>query len=110
MQHKSLTDRQRYWLEHIQSQNKPGMRMSEYARENKFPVRAMYDAKKALVSKGVLPRSRASYTARFESVQIVAPSPQSEWRITLPNRAVVEFSGTPDEQTISTVLKNTARA
>ena len=109
MQHKSLTERQRYWLEHIQSWNTSGMRMSEYAREQNFPVRAMYDAKKALVSKGVLPRSRASYTARFESVQIVASSPQSDWRITLPNNAVIEFSGMPDEQTLVSVLKNAAR-
>jgi len=110
MQHKPLTERQRYWLAHIQSWNKSGMRMSEYAQEQSFPVRAMYDAKKALVSKGILPRSRASYTARFESVQIVEPSPLSEWRITFPNNAVVEFSGMPDEQILVSVLKNTALA
>jgi len=84
--------------------------MSEYAREQNFPVRSMYDAKKALVSKGILPRSRASYTAQFESVQIVVSPPQSEWRITLPNNAVVEFSGMPDERTLASVLKNTALA
>jgi len=110
MQHKPLTERQRYWLEHIQSWNKSGMRMTEYAREQNFPVRALYDAKKSLVSKGVLPRSRASYTARFESVQIIEPLPLSEWRITLPNNAVVEFSGVPDEQTLASVLKNAAQA
>ena len=59
MQSKELTVRQRYWLEHIQSWNKSGKRMSEYAREQNFPVRAMYDAKKMLVNKGILPRSRA---------------------------------------------------
>jgi hypothetical protein len=56
MQDKPQTERQRYWLEHIQSWNKSGKRMSEYARDQGFPVRAMYDAKKALVQKGILPR------------------------------------------------------
>ncbi len=60
MQSKSLTERQRYWLEHIQSWNKSGKKMTVYARDQDFPVRAMYDAKKALVEKGILPRTRSS--------------------------------------------------
>lgn len=109
MQDKPLTERQRYWLEHIQSWNRSGKRMTEYAREQDFPVRAMYDAKKTLVNKGILPRSRASYSARFEQVQIIESSSESEWRIALPNGAVVEFTGSLNEQTLSTVLKTAAR-
>ena len=110
MQKKPLTERQRYWLEHIQSWNESGMRMSEYARDQGFPVRAMYDAKKALVKKGVLPRSRASYTARFERVQIIESSVESEWRIALPNGSVVEFTASFDEQVLGMVLKTAAQA
>ena len=110
MQKKPLTERQRYWLNHIQSWNESGMRMSEYARDQNFPVRAMYDAKKALVKRGILPRSRASYTARFEQVQIIDSSAESEWRITLPNGSVVEFSASFDEQILRTVLTAAAQA
>ena len=112
MQHKPLTERQRYWLEHIQAWNKSGKRMSEYAKDQNFPVRSMYDAKKALVKKGILPRSRSSCTdtTRFEQVQIIEPSNESEWRITLPNGAAVEFTASLDEQTLSTVLKTAIRA
>jgi len=63
-----LTERQRYWLEHIKSWNKSGKRMSEYAREQDFPVRAMYDAKKTLVEKGILLRSRSSSSTHFHQV------------------------------------------
>ena len=110
MQHKPLTERQRYWLEHIQAWNKSGKRMSEYAKDQSFAVRSMYDAKKSLVSKGLLPRTRTSYSPRFEQVQIIEPSNESEWRITLPNGAAVEFTASLDEQTLSTVLKTAIRA
>lgn len=114
MQDRPLTERQRYWVEHIQSWNKSGKRMTAYAREQNFPVRAMYDAKKTLVKKGILPRSRTSYSSmRFQQVQIIETSNESDresaWRIALPNGAVVEFTGSLDEQTLSTVLKTTAR-
>jgi len=110
MQKKSLTERQQYWLDHIQSWNESGMRMSEYARDQNFPVRAMYDAKKTLVKKGILPRSRTSYTARFEQVQIIKSSAANEWRIVLPNGSVVEFSTSFDEQVLRTVLTVAAQA
>ena len=110
MHHKPLTERQRYWLEHIQAWNKSGKRMSEYAKDQNFPVRSMYDAKKTLVNKGILPRSRSSYTARFEQVQIIESSSESEWCITLPNGVAVEFTASLNEQTLSTVLKTAIRA
>jgi hypothetical protein len=110
MQGKELTVRQRYWLEHIQSWNKSGQRMSEYAREQNFPVRAMYDAKKTLVKKGLLPPSRSSYSStRFDPVQIIESSNESQWRVALPNGTVVEFRALLDEQTLNTVLKIAAR-
>jgi len=110
MQKKPLTERQRYWLDHIQSWNESGMRMSEYARAQNFPVRAMYDAKKTLVKKGVLPRSRSSHTTRFEQVQIIESPAESEWRIALPNGSVVEFSASFDEHVLGSILKVAAQA
>ena len=110
MQKKPLTERQRYWLDHIQSWNESGMRMSEYARAQNFPVRAMYDAKKALVKRGLLPRSRISHAARFEQVQIIESSTESEWRIALPNGSIVEFSASFDEHVLGKVLRAAAQA
>lgn len=83
--------------------------MSEYARDEDFPVRAMYYAKKTLVQKGILPRTCASYTTRFEQVQITEVSSESEWRIVLPSGAAVGFSTSLDEQTLSEVLKSATR-
>ena len=110
MQDQVLSERQRYWLEHVQSWNQSGMRMSEYAKDQGFAVRSMYDAKKALVKRGLLPRSRSSYTTRFEQVQIIESSAESEWRVALPNGSVVEFSASFDEHVLGKVLRAAAQA
>ena len=53
-----LTEHQRYWLERIQGCEASGKSITAYAAEHGFPVRSMYDAKKVLVRKGVLPRTQ----------------------------------------------------
>jgi len=101
-----LTERQRHWLEQIQACEASGKSVASYASEHGFPVRAMYDAKKALVSKGVLPRT---HRARFQRVQTQAEKVSGEWRIGLPNGISVDFSGTVDARSLSTVLNTVAR-
>jgi len=56
----SPTEHQRKWLRRLQACEASGKSFTPYASEQGFPVRAMYDAKKALVKKGVLPRTRQS--------------------------------------------------
>ncbi len=101
-----LTDHQRYWLERIQACEAQGLSITAYAAEHGFPVRAMYDAKKVLVKKGVLPRTQG---VRFQRAETIAVSIDSEWRIRLPNGVSVDFSGTVDASALSTVLNTGAR-
>ena len=98
-----LTEHQRYWLERIQACEASGKRVTAYAAEHGFPVRAMYDAKKILVKKGVLPRTR------FQRVQAKVVSVGGEWHIQFPNGVVVDFFGTVDAGSLSTVLDAVAR-
>ncbi len=101
-----LTEHQRYWLERIQACEAQGLSITGYASEHGFPVREMYDAKKVLVRKGVLPRT---HRARFQRVQTAAVSVANKWRIQLPNGVAVDFSGTVDAGSLSTVLNTVAR-
>ncbi len=100
-----LTEHQRYWLERIQACAASGKSITAYASEHGFPVRAMYDAKKVLVRKGVLPRTQR---AQFQRVQTEAVTVGSEWHIQLPNGAVVDFSGTVEAGSLLTVLNTVA--
>ena len=100
-----LTKHQRYWLERIRACEASGKSVTAYAAEHGFQVRAMYDAKKVLVRKGVLPRT---HQARFQRVQLKAETADSEWRVRLVNGVSVEFSGSIDAGSLSTVLNAVA--
>ncbi len=102
---RALTEHQRYWLERIQACEASGKSITAYAAEHGFPVRAMYDAKKVLVRKGVLPRTQC---ARFQRVQTEAVGVGGKWHIQLPNGVVVDFSGPVEAGTLSTVLNMVA--
>ena len=101
----SLTEHQRYWLKHVRACEASGKRITEYATEHGLGVRAMYDGKRALVKKGVLPRTHAT---RFQRAQVVDPVVGSEWRIQLPNGVSVAFAGSVDAATLATVLSTAA--
>jgi hypothetical protein len=101
----SLTEHQRYWLKHVRACEASGKRITEYATNHGLSVRAMYDGKRALVKKGVLPRTRA---IRFQRAQVVDPVMGNEWRIQLPNGVSVAFAGLVDAGSLTTVLRAAA--
>jgi len=96
-----LTERQRYWLEQIQTCNDSGKTIAEYAMDQGIEAQAMYAGKKALIKKGALPRTRP---VRFQRAQVVGAAVGSEWRIQLPNGVSVAFSGPVDAGVLTTVL------
>ena len=101
----SLTERQRYWLKHIRACEASGKRITEYAADQQIDAKAMYAGKKALVKKGMLPRTRPS---RFQRARVVGTVAGCEWRIQLPNGVTVTFSGLVDARMLATVLDTAA--
>ena len=101
----ALTERQRYWLEHVQACEASGKTIAEYASEHGIAAQAMYAGKKVLVKKGELPRTRRK---RFQRAQVIGPVVGSEWRIQLPNGVSVAFAGSVDGRTLTTVLNTAA--
>ncbi len=101
----ALTDRQRYWLEHIQACEDSGKTIAEYAAEQGIAARAMYGGKKALVKKGVLARL---HPTRFQRVRVMDAPVSSQWRIQLANGVSVAFAGAVDTRTLTTVLSTAA--
>ena len=101
----ALTERQRFWLEHIQACKQSGKTIAEYAAEHGFTARAMYAGKKILVKKGVLPAEPA---ARFQQVRVIEAPVSNQWRIGLPNGVSVAFTGEVDARSLTTVLSSAA--
>jgi len=100
-----LTERQQYWLEHVQACEASRKTVAEYAAEQGFSAQAMYAGKKILVRKGIVPPTRP---ARFQRARVAGPVVGSEWRIHLPNGVSVVFSGAVDATTLTTVLNTAA--
>jgi len=101
----ALTERQRYWLEHIQACEASGKCMAEYAASQDIAVRAMYAGRKTLVKKGVL---SGTGPARFQRVQVMEAAVNKQWHIGLPNGVSVAFAGEVDARTLTTVLSTAA--
>ena len=101
-----LTERQRYWLKKLQACELEGKSLSSYAADQGFHVGAIYAAKKTLIRKGALPQTPS---VRFQRVQTQAVSIGSEWRVLFPNGVSVEFSGSTDSGSLSTILSTVAR-
>lgn len=102
-----FTDHQRLWLDRIKACEASGQTLTQFAAANGYSVRTMYDVKKALVKKGVLPGKRR---VRFQRVRVAAPpASPTLWQIALPNGATVAFSGKVDASSLSQVLSAASR-
>ena len=104
-----LTERQRYWLEHIRACDTAGQSTLEYARAHGLESRAMYKARHLLIEKGVWSIDKtARKPSRFQRVQVRSPSNDGQWQIQLPNGVTVGFCGDVNAKALSMVLKTAA--
>ena len=89
--HSSLTERQRFWLEHLRACGSGSLKA--YAEQHALAVNALYEAKSRLKRKGMLDAP----AARFVRVQRDTPelSP-ALWRIHLRNGTLVEVACAPE--------------
>jgi hypothetical protein len=101
----SLTERQQYWLKHVRACDSAGKTTVEYAQEHGIEVKTMYSARKLLVGKGVLPQPKSSC---FQKVEVVSGVADTQWRVQLPNGAVVDFGGEVDGKSLTLVLRTVA--
>jgi hypothetical protein len=101
----ALTERQRFWLKHIQACEASGKSIATYSAEQGIAARAMYGGKKVLVKKGVLATTRP---ARFQRVQVMEARVSNQWRIGLPNGVSVAFVGEVDAQALTAILHSAA--
>ncbi len=106
-----LTERQRYWLEHVQACEESGLSSKAYAEANQLSVSMLYSWRRDLVAKGAWPSPAQLKTpVGFDRVEIGALGrPVSEWRIVLPNGVEVGFSGGVEGSTLSSVLEVVGR-
>lgn len=85
----TITKRQQYWLDHIHAASASGSTLVEYAGAHDLEVRQLYQWKRRLRHRGLLPgTSRASAFVPVTAPFGGAASPCS---ITLPNGVRIQF-------------------
>ena len=106
-----LTERQQYWLDHLQACEELGETTKAYAELHGLSVSMMYSWRKELTIRGVYSRqSSGSCSPRFDRVQVIESKiPTGTWRITLPNGVQIELCGVVAGTTQAKLLESLVR-
>lgn len=100
-----LTERDRFWLGHLEVIEREGVAAKAYAKRRRLSVDALYQAKKRLVKRGAWsPETRRAASVRFSEVRIARPPSGPSCRLRLPNGAVVEWETTPEPAVLAAVV------
>lgn len=106
-----LTERQRYWLGHVEACERSGQTTKAYAEVHGLSTSMMYSWRKEFTIRGVLPkRSKTRQAKGFDRVAVIGTeAASSAWHIVLPNGVQIGFSGPVDEARLSAVLTAASR-
>ena len=86
----TLTERQRFWLEHIRACGSGSLKA--YAEANGLSLGALYESKSRFRRLGLLEPARPGRFTRVEP----APAPPTLCRVRLPNGVFVEVACEPE--------------
>ena len=94
------TERDQFWLDHEAAYAASELTAKAYAAEQGLSHHALYQARKRLRSLGLLPPAAkrrdpsGAKPVAFSKVELRSPPPsQAEFRLSLPNGFVLEWSG-----------------
>jgi hypothetical protein len=74
---KAMSERQRYWYEHLQRADEQQVSLAQYAREQGLGLKQLYGAKTWLVKLGAWPRDASRTTAQGSAFVSLRVSPSS---------------------------------
>lgn len=107
-----ITERQRYWRDHVLAAAAYNGSIVEYAAANNLKTKDLYQWKTALTKRGFLPLEKAEPATDFAEVKLTATPPQSslavkscaQCRLTLPCGSVLECFNSVDPEFITRLL------
>jgi len=100
-----LTEKQRYWLEHIETAEREGVSPRAYAERHGLRASQLYYWRSRLRKRGVL----AGAEAPVELVPVRVRDTQAEVRVHLPNGVVVASSQPLSEAAWLSVLRGASQ-
>lgn len=103
-----LTERQQFWLAHIRACDASGSSAKQYAKDHDLPVTALYQCKKDLRKRGVLPMASRNVHS-FAKVRMASGERrEGVLRIDFPNGVCVEWSASSQGADVKQLLQMVA--
>ncbi|MFA5530641.1 MAG: hypothetical protein WDA11_08230 [Thiohalomonadaceae bacterium] len=85
-----LTEKQQYWLGHVQACDRAGLTMRSYAEANGLSLAALYSWKATLRRKGAL--DEAAKPRLFQRATVVGGRASGQCRVVLPSGLALEVT------------------
>lgn len=98
------TDKQRFWLEHLQACDRSGLTMKAYAQANDLRVSTLYTWKKTLRHKGLMASPHMDEPPLFHKA-VVSDSRPGPVRALLPGDTVLEFDAGTDPHWVAQLVR-----
>lgn len=106
-----LTERDRFWLRHLERQRSGSVDSKRYAAREGLSVNALYQARKHLVARGVWPASprRPAFTRVTLGAPLGPAGVAPACRLRLASGAVIEWREAPGAAQLAELLESAAR-
>ena len=103
-----LTERDRFWLRHIEASVRSRTPATIYAAEHGLSLGAFYEAKRRLVRRGAVSPAPRRRRVSFAAVQVVPEARVAEagpFRLRLSNGAVLEWASAPGIEVLGALIE-----
>jgi hypothetical protein len=104
----SLTERQRFWHQHLTQAQEKQVPLTEYAQQQGLSASALYAAKGVLKSKGVLSDETARMAVQFSAVRVIGNVPGS-CTVRMPG-LILELSSLPSPSWLAALSQTLERS
>jgi hypothetical protein len=102
----SLTDKQRFWLEHVKACNESDQSMREYAEARELDLAAFYSAKSVLRQKGIIEGKASDKQPLFTKARLSEGRSLGRCRLVLPTGAVLELDAGTDPAWVAQLVRS----
>ena len=101
-----LTDRDRFWLRHIEASTRSRTPATIYAIEHGLSLGALYEAKRRLVRRGAVPSASRRERVSFAAVQVAEELQEAgPFRLHLASGAVLEWASAPGIEILGALIE-----
>jgi hypothetical protein len=102
-----ITERQQYWLDHIQAADAFDGSIADYARSEGLKPKELYSWKGILARRGLLDRQPAETNGGF--VRVIAPARPMGMSLVLPNGVRLEWHGDLGSEQLEALILTASR-